>query len=187
MESQPSFENVAQALGPLDLGFGPSYLHGLWTGLIMGEQYCKPQDWLDLAWEKSQVWDELPPQAQMLLLQMAEQTIVALEMFDFGFQLLLPDDDLPLQDRAQAIHEWCVGYVWGLQNQQYQQNLLTNDGAQALADITKISEMDFSTIECEEEEESYMEIVEFVRVAVLTVHQNLLEHGKSSYGSILLH
>jgi uncharacterized protein YgfB (UPF0149 family) len=110
-----------------------------------------------------------------------------LSTFDFGFQLLLPDDEAPLQLRADAVNEWCLGFAFGLQNQRYQHALLTGDGAQALADITKISEMDFGIIECEEEEQSYMEIVEFVRMAVLTIHQNFLENTRKSGGSFAIH
>ncbi len=179
MESQPSFETVSQTLAPFDPPIGAAYLHGLWCGLIVGEQYCKPQDWLDLAWNSTDVWEGLSPQTQRVLLQLAEQTIVALTTFDFGFELLLPNDEVSLQLRANAVNEWCLGFVLGLQNQTYQHTLLTGDGAQALADLTKICEMDFGIIECEEEEQSYMEIVEFVRIAVLTIHQNFLENTRS--------
>lgn len=187
MESQLSFETINQALAPYDLPIGPAYLHGLWCGLIVGEQYCKPQDWVDLAWDTPDAWLKIAPNVQALLLQLAEQSIVAFSSFDFGFRLLLPDDETTLQLRADALNEWCEGFVFGLQNQRYQKSLLSGDGAQALADITKICEMDFGIIECEEEEQSYMEIVEYVRMAVLTIHQNFLENTRSSGGSTAIH
>lgn len=187
MESQPSFETIQQALAPNEPPVDASYLHGLWCGLIVGEQYCKPQDWIDLAWDATDVWVQLDAKAQAALLQLAQQSIIALSTFDFGFQLLLPDDEAPLQLRADAVNEWCFGFAFGLQNQRYQHALLTGDGAQALADITKISEMDFGIIECEEEEQSYMEVVEFVRMAVLTIHQNFLENTRKNGGSFAIH
>ncbi len=187
MESQLSFETIYQLLEPFEPPVGPAYLHGLWCGLIAGEQYCKPQDWVDLAWDATDVWPTLSQKAQALLLQLAEQTIVGLSTFDFGFWLLLPDDEVTLQLRADALNDWCEGFVYGLHNQRYQHTLLTGDGAQALADITKIGEIDFGIIECEEEEQSYMEIVEFVRIAVLTIHQNFLENTGNQGGPIAVH
>lgn len=112
---------------------------------------------------------------------------MALTTFDFGFRLLLPNDETSLQARADAVNEWSEGFVYGVQNQRHQHELLTGDGAQALADITKISEMDFGIIECEEEEQSYMEIVEYVRMAVLTIHQNFLENTRKPGGSTAIH
>lgn len=188
MESQLSFEIITKVLEPFNPPASPAFLHGLWTGLIAGEQYCKPQDWVNLAWDNDEdVWSSLSSKAQTLLLQLAEQTIVGLNTFDFGFWLLLPHDETPLQERADAVNDWCEGFVYGLQNQRYQHQLLTGDGAQALADITKISEMEFGIVECEEEEKSYAEIVEFVRMAVLTVHQNFLENTRSAGGSNAIH
>ncbi len=187
MESQPSFELINQALARCEAPFTPSYVHGLWCGLIVGEQYCKPQDWIELAWHFDHAWDHLDPEVRALLLQLAEQTIVGLSSFDFEFGLLLPNDEAPLQLRADCVNEWCIGFVIGLRNQRYQQTLLTGDGAQALADITKISSMEFGIIECEEEEQSFMQIVEFVRLAVLTIHQNFLENTRSQGSSTLIH
>lgn len=170
-----SFEAVDESLTLTDIVVNPAYLQGVWCGLIIGGQYCPPQEWLDVAFEEAGIWATLSTHVQSILLQLAEQTVVSLGAIDFSFKLLLPSDDLELQVRADALHEWCEGFVLGVNNQQQQQTLLTDDGAQALADLTKISEMDFTTTECEEEEFSYMELVEFVRIAVLTIHQNLLE------------
>lgn len=187
MESQLSFETIYQALAPFAPEVSPSFMHGLWSGLVVGEQYCKPQDWINLAWDSDEdVWPKLSPKAQSLLLQLAEQTVVGLHTFDFGFWLLLPNDEASLQVRADAVNDWCEGFVYGLQNQRYQDRLLTGDGAQALADITKISEMEFGIIESEEEEQSYAEIVEFVRMAVLTIHQNFLDNTRS-FGASAIH
>lgn len=188
MESQLSFETIYQLLEPYEPPVDPAFLHGLWTGLIVGEQYCKPEEWLELAWDTDEhIWPTLSPKAQTVLLQLAEQTIVGLSTFDFGFWLLLPNDEVPLQLRADAVNDWCEGFIYGLNNQRYQNRLLTGDGAQALADITKISEMEFGIIESEEEERSYFEIVEFVRIAVLTIHQNFLDNTRNHGGSVAIH
>ncbi|HLF67253.1 MAG TPA: UPF0149 family protein [Gammaproteobacteria bacterium] len=171
----PTFATINQALTDSHIMINPSLLHGIWCGLIVGGQYCDPQDWLEIAVDESHTWKALDTQVQILLLQLAEQSVFMMAQSDFGFNLLLPADEEPLAERAYALSEWCIGFVEGIQNQQDQQTLLTGDGAQALADLTKISEMDFDPEESEDEETSYMELVEFIRVAVMLIHQNLLE------------
>ncbi len=173
--SLPPYATINEALISNHLMINPSLLHGIWCGLIVGGQYCDPQDWLTLAADEAHTWKSLDTAVQILLLQLAEQTVLIMAQSDFSFQLLLPTDEEPLAERAYALSEWCIGFIDGIQNQQDQQTLLTGDGAQALADLTKISEMDFNPEESEEEETSYMELVEFIRVAVMLIHQNLLE------------
>jgi uncharacterized protein len=172
--------NTEHPLSLTELDVNPAYLHGVWCGLIVGGQYCPPQDWLDIALDEPDVWEMLSVQAQATLLHMAEKAVIDMSADDFSFQLLLPEDDAPLQERADAFNEWCLGFMLGIKHQRGQQTLLTGDGAQALSDITKIGEMDLDTTECEEEEASYIELVEFVRIAVLTIHQNFLENASNS-------
>lgn len=171
----PSFSVVSKTLAAAESDIPAAYLHGLWCGLIVGGQYFSPKEWLSLAANDTEFWQTLAPEARQVFLQIAESTLLQLEAPDFTLTLLLPnDDESALESRVEALTEWCLGFIVGFDKKK-QPLLLEGDAAQAFADLSKISEMQCDVEETEEDEQSYAELVEFVRVSVLMIHQMIEE------------
>ena len=95
--------------------------------------------------------------------------------FDFQFQLLLPDENDPLAERAQALSEWCEGFTQGITLAGIDYNQLQEEDAQeALQHLTEFAQLDYHALQIEEEDEhALMEVSEYARMAVLHIHVDL--------------
>ena len=97
-----------------------------------------------------------------------------------GFQLLLPDDDDELDERTEALGDWCLGFVYGLAAGGLSEDSeLPEDTRELLMDFIEISrasndvgELDDDSDE-EEDEHAFVEIVEYVRTGVLLINEEL--------------
>jgi len=92
-----------------------------------------------------------------------------LESDSFEFQLCLPDDDIySLPERAESLRVWCQGFIHAMATTQ---NAVSEEGQELLKDLTEISQLDASTLDNEEDENEgyYIELAEFVRMAVISL------------------
>lgn len=120
--------------------------------------------------------DLLATECEQALLRLAAETGAHLADETFGFTPLLPDDNAPLPERVAALRQWCEGFLYGL-------GLGLGSGlpgelppnvAEALENIGEITRLDTSDVrETEGEEQAYAELVEFIRVAALLIHDEL--------------
>jgi len=93
-----------------------------------------------------------------------------------GFAPLLPADDTPIGDRALALGEWCQGFLYGLGTGVAvpEAAQLPGDAAEVLRDITEITHVDVDPADDPETSEAaYAELVEFVRVGVQLLYDQL--------------
>ena len=91
-----------------------------------------------------------------------------------GFRPLLPEDGQPLQRRAQALADWCEGFLYGLGISGLDQERLSGATREALQDLAQIARMKVEGMEVSErEEEALMEVSEFVWVAAMLLFHDL--------------
>ncbi len=185
----PSFEDVANLFGKSSVYTHPSFAHGYWLGMICGGVQASPKAWLETVLGQEENWAKLPTPLQHMILLTAEASVEQLGDSQYSLQLLIPDDDEDLDDRVHAISEWCRGFMQGFREQnQKHHELLQGDAAEALADINEITQMGLELEDDPEEEQNYIELVEYVRVAVILIHQDLLsKQSQPTGGSPILH
>jgi len=94
---------------------------------------------------------------------------------DMSFSLWLLNDDEILEERTMALSQWCSGFLAGLGSSGDETLKAMSDEANgALRDLQQISTADVSdTDESEEDEIAYAEIVEYIRVVVLLIREDL--------------
>jgi len=94
---------------------------------------------------------------------------------EMGLYLWLPGDDETLEDRTMALAQWCSGYLAGLGSSGDDSlAAMSDDANDALKDMQQISAADVTdTDESEEDENAFAEIVEYVRVVVLMIREDL--------------
>ena len=86
----------------------------------------------------------------------------------FSFSLLLPDGDNGIEDRTQALGQWCSGFISGYGQASVSRDGLSEDASSALTDIAQISQVQAEEMEeTEETERDFFEVCEYVRLAVL--------------------
>lgn len=168
-----TYEAVSAALQRLDIPSEAAEIHGMATALLCtlgadGRQllFDKALPELGAALERG---DALAVEARESIDALFRRTADELSNGQFHFQLLLPDDDATLGERARALGAWCQGFMIGL-------NLggitaskhLPGDLPEVLRDIAEIAKASSDDMESgEEEEASYAELVEYIRVGVM--------------------
>ncbi|GMR06862.1 MAG: hypothetical protein BMS9Abin25_1494 [Gammaproteobacteria bacterium] len=92
---------------------------------------------------------------------------------DFDFQLLLPDDAIPLLERSRALAEWCGGYVMGLLESGLKEfDKLPEDAAEVAKDLVEISQLDASA-DVGGMDSDLMQLEKYVRVGVQIIYAEL--------------
>lgn len=108
---------------------------------------------------------------EVTLARLTDTTRSALEAPDFSFDLMLPTDEATLPVRAEALAQWCRGFLFGLGNSGLTEVGLGGECREVVSDMDKISQ---ARAELSEGEEfALMEIIEYVRIGTLSVYQEL--------------
>jgi uncharacterized protein len=87
---------------------------------------------------------------------------------DADFEPLLPDDEAPLSERADALSLWCQGFLYGLgSGTTPDPSTVSMEAGEIIRDLTDITHVGVEVDEQNEENEvAFAEVVEFVRVGV---------------------
>lgn len=92
----------------------------------------------------------------------------------FSIDLIKPEDDYPLHERAKAIGEWCQGYLvgYGLVAAGADEKL-EGEAKEALVDLGEISQIDFEMSEPDDEEleKAFVTICEHIKMSALLLFQ----------------
>ena len=180
MTTLPRFSDVSQALQTLSSLGTAGESHGLLCALLSFNNQIRETAWVDsLLSSHIEPSDSTGQKAYALLSLLFRTTAKTFAEQDFNLSLLLPDDDLPLTERIDAIAEWCQGYLTGLHlmGLKLDNPDLSADLKEALQDLLAISQIEL-TAEDEADPQSevhLMELTEHVKAAVLLVASELKE------------
>lgn len=94
---------------------------------------------------------------------------------DSGIRLLLPEDELPLGERARALGQWCEGFLFGLASSgMLNLRKASPEVREVVEDITQFTRAEFDEGDnAEIEEEAYAELVEYLRVGLQLIFVEL--------------
>ncbi len=166
-----SHAELGTALAQMQLGVGASDLHGSLVGYLCGGGRAGPREVLEalqLESDDARVSDR----AHALLERLYRASLDQLDDAALGFEPLLPGDERPLAERADALVEWCRGFLGGFGLAGTAGLRLSADGAEVLRDFGTIAgsplEVDSGT--ADEDENALVEVVEFLRVGTLLLH-----------------
>jgi uncharacterized protein len=184
MTSSLAFNEVAQALAAGGSSVHAAEAHGCLCGALCVRSGFGFGDWLD----------EILPDTVTLpdrdgpLADLYEQSAAVLAAPDMEFDPLLPDDDASLDERVDALSAWCQGFLYGFGSAGTGRPSPSGEVTEVLADFAEISRggsvgMDPTEIE----EDAYMELVEFLRVGVQLVYDELRTQRQSGSGPTTRH
>jgi uncharacterized protein YgfB (UPF0149 family) len=178
----PTYEQIAQAIISAKTEIDdPAELHGLLAGMICaraGTEELKAEnlDMIDEGLSREFSKNEI-------LLELFKQTSNQLHDVLFSFRLLLPNEKIALKTRAESLSRWCNGYLEGLGLGGLQMKENNNEIQEALQSLAEIARLDFEKIETTENDEvAFTEAAEFVRLAVLTVFNEVFEMNAGDDG-----
>lgn len=97
-------------------------------------------------------------------------TLMDLKDTNLGFQLLLPEEAMPVADRTRALSEWCQGFLTGFAEAGKDVvKRLDEEGADALWDFASIAQLEENPSDSNDNEVHLTNLVEYVRMAALNI------------------
>lgn len=145
--------------------------HGTLAGCLCAAIGYRFEDWLREILPEGRAH----PLATAALRVLYLDTAGSLEGSDMEFDLLLPEDEASLDTRTGALAQWCQGFLYGLGGGAIQDATgLPGEVGEIVRDLSEITHVGVDSGQSEESNESaYAELVEFVRVGVQLVFEEL--------------
>ena len=106
------------------------------------------------------------------------------------FAPVLPDDETGLGDRTDALGEWCQGFLFGLglAGTRLKLEEMSEEINEVLKDLGQIAQAGFEGEEDNEDDETaYTEVVEYVRVGVQLLYEELQAPSEIAPASDTVH
>jgi uncharacterized protein YgfB (UPF0149 family) len=171
----PPYPRFVRQLAAADVDASPAEVHGTVVGLLCAGLEDAYARWERELLENGGEGNVLVEECRRSLRALHDVTAAALDDADMGLAPLLPDDDRPLAERATALRDWCGGVLYGLGLSGIAPDqALSAEGREALRDFTELTRLDAEHVaDGEGEEGALTEIVEFVRVAVLLIREDV--------------
>lgn len=170
----PTYDDVELALRRADSQMGASEAHGCLCGMLCAPRAATFSAWLAVICEDSET--ESPPVGsdQTVLRSLFDQAVEDLADPQVFLAPLIPSDSDPLGDRLEAIGEWCEGYLYGLAVAGVEgDSSLSGSSAEVLRDLAEIARSEFEFEDDEEHEAALFEVIEYLRVGIQLVKQEL--------------
>ena len=170
------FEQLELALGRAGAVMGAAECHGTLCGMHCVGHVENSAQLTARAMGEGSGEGEAVALCEQTLEELAVQTREILEHAGLEFEPLLPHDAHDLQARVEALGSWCQGFLAGLAEAgSGLLEKLPEDSREVVSDLVEISraglEVDDSSLG--EQEGAYAEIVEYVRVGVLLLLEDL--------------
>jgi uncharacterized protein len=165
---------LGELLNTLRFGVDPSDLHGSLTGYLCAGGRADVRGWLAALQLQTDEAEAAAAMSSALLQQLFRECSAWLQDPDLRFEPLLPAADAPVDVRADALVEWCRGFLGGIGLAgATDAAALSPDCAEILNDFSTIAASNFEYSDSEEDESALAEVIEFIRVGVLLLHAEL--------------
>jgi yecA family protein len=167
------YDEVNAELGAVHAGMRASECHGFLCG-----HFCSSNSLITDSWQEhllAGIDDTVNVEDCVAILEkLANQVKLEILSEDISFDLLLPEDDAAMSTRSSALAEWCAGFASGLGlGGMTEKTQLNKECDEFVKDVISISRMETTMEEGEEAEAALFEIVEYIRVGTIMLHQEL--------------
>lgn len=170
-----SYDELEKRLDSAAAVSGAAEAHGLLCGIICAAGKVSQDTWLNHLLGEGNTLSTAAQHCSELLEGLRVEILSQFNDDSFGFTLLLPGDETSLLQRTQALSRWCAGYLYGLALGGVKDDVtFPGDTGEVIKDFYEISNADFIADPSDDEnEEAYMEIMEYVRMSVLLMYAEL--------------
>lgn len=169
---QADYKMITLLLTGNHVAHSPAELHGLLTGqLCSGVAAPDPDDLGELMDQHHHLTPVVSKLVERLLSEATEQ----LTHPDYHFHPLLPPDETPLQERIVALGTWCDSFMVGFSAGFIRpDSALSPEAREILGDFGQFAAISDENQELTDQDEvDFMELVEYVRMAAITLYQQL--------------
>ena len=164
------FDEIADHLLEQGALLSPSQIHGCLSGALAAGAQDDGEVGLDALAQALDLMahGELADE----LMRLYQVTGIAIRDDEFTYDLLMPDDETEVGVRVEALGSWCNGFLAGVAHVGSRTDSeWSADSKEILEDVAEMALVAIGPGESEEESEaSYIEIIEYLRIAVLNLY-----------------
>jgi uncharacterized protein len=195
MDDNYDYDWLTELLAELDLAVSAAHVHGSLVGYLcadgpvsmratldqeLNQQFdtggpveSDQKHWFSVLFDEHDV--SVPEATQVELDDFARATARLLSLEEMRLEPLLPDDARAITERAQALTEWCSGFLGGLGLAGFKQiKALSKDAREGLRDLERIARTEIELDDdVEGNESALMELSEFAKVAALLLFADI--------------
>jgi hypothetical protein len=178
MSAPIAFDDVAQALTAGGCAVHAAEAHGCLCGALCARRVYLPAEWLEeLLPEGPESGATVSVTAAGLLQTLFDQSRAVLEAREMEFEPLLPPDEAALGERVEALGAWAQGFLYGFGAAgPFKAGTLPTAVTEVLTDFAEVARAGAVGSESSEVEEGALaELVEFIRVGVQLVYDELTD------------
>lgn len=190
MSAPIAFDDVAQALTAGGSTVHAAEAHGCLCGALCARRVYLPAEWLE------ELLADGPEPGTTVSITMAgplkslfDRSRVVLEAREMEFEPLLPPDEADLGERVEALGAWAQGFLYGFGAAgPFKPGTLPTEVAEVLTDFAEVARAGaVGSASAEVEEGALTELVEFVRVGVQLVYDELADLRAAQAASTVRH
>jgi len=166
-----SFDDLDETLRRAGAACDAAETHGTVCGVLCAGMEGN-DTWLTHVLDQASGSAEAQQACRRALMALRDEAHALLRSGTLEFSPLLPDDETGLADRTDALGEWCQGFLYGmgLAGTKLDVEELSDETGEVLRDMGQIAQAGF---EGEDSEAAYAEIVEYVKVGVQLLYEEL--------------
>jgi len=180
MSNLPDISALDETLFKVDATMGAAESHGALCGMLCARGSTDLSEWMGHVLGEQEQGNVFLRDLANQLSELHQSTLGQMNDPYGGFQLLLPDDDDELDERTEALGDWCLGFVYGLAAGGISEDSeLPEDTKELLMDFIEISRAGNNVTDLdedsddEEDEQAFVEVVEYVRTGVMLINEEL--------------
>lgn len=169
-----NYQDLQNLLDQLTIKADAAHWHGALCGLFCVGYCVDEKSWVDIFMRDGDA-SVMDPETLKAFCGYLEKTFLSLNDPALGFDLLLPSDSVDLAERVAALGVWCAGFINGLNvTGSFNLDGISADAGEAIQDINEIAKVaSFDEDDLEAGELNYTELVEYVRIGVIMLYEEL--------------
>jgi uncharacterized protein len=177
MSATIGYDEVAQALNAGGSTVLAAEAHGCLVGALSARRVYLQAEWLQELLPEAPENVPGPDLSCGPLHDLFEQSRAVLESREMDFEPLLPPDDATLAERVEALGAWAQGFLYGFGAAgPFPRGGLPGEVAEVLSDFAEVAKAGSVGAEALEVEETALaELVEYLRVGVQLIYDELTD------------
>ena len=171
------FDDLSHILIKMNAATEAAEAQGLFCGILCALGRVDKQSWIhQVIGEAVEPGDLLIKEVKEHLETLYQETLKSMYDDEYGFQLFLPDDEVTLEERIHTISEWCQGFLLGFSMSSL--DSLESEAREEieglLEDFIEVTRIDAESGEDDtDDEDSFVEIEEYIRMGVIYIFTSL--------------
>lgn len=168
-----AFDALNRELEREDMILSAAEIHGMLSGIVASGTPLATSEWQALLADLANEGQMFSTSMKSLLSDMNEMIVGDLGDPELGFQLLLPGDEEPLNERLKALTDWVQSFLVGFGVNQQNLSAASDDLREAIQDMAEIARLSDDVEANEEGERAYYEVTEYVRITAIMCFSEL--------------